>query len=130
MAPVRLGAAVLHCLPSRRERHVPRRELPLKPRWRGTIIAAFAVAATALSAGCGGDDGAGGIKAPRGTSQSEFERQLKTAQTVTAADFPATQGRTLQQVADTTSASGTQVGLATSISELRLMMSQPASENE
>jgi len=34
---------------------------------------------------------------------------------VTAADFPATQGRTLQQVADTTSASGTQVGLATSV---------------
>lgn len=55
------------------------------------------------------------MKAPRGTSQSEFERQLKTAQTVTAADFPATQGRTLQQVADTTSASGTQVGLATSV---------------
>jgi len=110
-----LGAAVLHCLPSRRGRDVLRRELPLRPGWRGTIIAAFAVAATALSAGCGGDDGAGGIKAPKGTSQSEFERQLKTAQTVTAADFPATRGRTLQQVADPTSASGTQVGLATSV---------------
>ncbi len=75
----------------------------------------FAVAATALGAGCGGDDRAGAIKAPKGTSQSEFERQLKTAQTVTAADFPATLGRTLQQVADTTSASDTQVGLATSV---------------
>jgi hypothetical protein len=40
---------------------------------RPTIIAVLAVAATALGAGCGGDDGAGSIKAPKGTSQSEFD---------------------------------------------------------
>ncbi len=56
----------------------------------------LAAAAATLGTGCGGNDSAGGIKAPKGTSQSEFERQLETAQTVTAADFPATKGRTLQ----------------------------------
>lgn len=82
---------------------------------RHALIGVLALASPALAAGCGGDDGSGGIKAPKGTSQSEFERQLETAQTVTAADFPAPEGRTLQQVADSTSASDTQVGLATSV---------------
>lgn len=79
------------------------------------IVIATLVAAAILIVGCGSDDGTGGIKAPAGSSQSEFARQLKIAQTVTAADFPAAGERSLQQIADTTAASGTQVGLATSL---------------
>ena len=81
---------------------------------RAQLLAAASAALVALS-GCGGDDETGGIKAPEGTSQSEFARQLQTAQAVRASDFPAADGRTLQEVADSTSAAGTQVGLATSV---------------
>lgn len=82
-------------------------------RARHTVIPILAAAATV--AGCGSDAETGGIEAPAGTSQSAFARQLKTAQTVTAGDFPVAGGRSLQQIADTTAASGTQVGLATSV---------------
>jgi hypothetical protein len=84
-------------------------------RSRHTVLAVVATAAVVVVAGCGGDAETGGIKAPQGTSQSAFARQLKTAQTVSAGDFPAVGGRSLQQIADTTAASGTQVGLATSV---------------
>ncbi len=77
--------------------------------------AALVLAATAIAAGCGGGDGDGSAKAPKGTSQSTFARELRRAQNVSAADFPATRGRTLQEMADTTAAAGTEVGLATSV---------------
>jgi hypothetical protein len=74
---------------------------------------ALAVAGGLLAAGCGGSD-EGGAKPPPGVSQKDFSRLLQDASTSSAADFPATGGRTLQQMADTVKA-GPQVGLATSV---------------
>ena len=71
------------------------------------VIAAVALA----SAGCGADNAP---KAPAGVSQSAFERQLADAQRVSPADFPATEGKTLRQLADMAK-TGQQVGLATSL---------------
>jgi len=64
-----------------------------------------------LLAGCGSESGP---KAPPGASQNQFERQLAQASSVSAADFPAAGGRTLQQIADTATP-GSQLGLATSV---------------
>lgn len=71
------------------------------------------VLAAGLLAGCGGDDSddSGGASG-RGEA---FDRRIEAAQKVTAADFPATEGRTLQQVADTVRA--VQLGLATTVFE-------------
>jgi len=66
--------------------------------------------AAAVVAGCGSSDKP---KAPPGVPQKTFEQQLAEASSSTRADFPATQGRTLQAIADTASA-GNQVGFATS----------------
>ena len=66
--------------------------------------------ATVMVVGCGSE---AGPKAPRGVSQKSFEQQLAEASNVRAADFPATRGRTLQEIADTTAA-GNGVGFATS----------------
>ena len=67
--------------------------------------------ATVMVVGCGSE---AGPKAPRGVSQKSFEQQLAEASNVRAADFPATHGRTLQEIADTTAA-GNGVGFATSV---------------
>ena len=74
----------------------------------------LAVAGSLLAAGCGGGSDEGGAKPPPGVSQKDFSRLLQEASTSTAADFPATNGRTLQQMADTVKA-GPQVGFATSV---------------
>jgi hypothetical protein len=70
--------------------------------------------AAALLAGCGGSDttkdpaanvpAAGGVRA-----------KVRAAQAVTAADFPAVKGRTLQQVADASGSSGPELGMASSV---------------
>jgi len=70
--------------------------------------------AVALLAGCGGGSDAkdpaaqvppgGGVRA-----------KVRAAQAVTAADFPATEGRTLQQVADAAGAGGPELGMASSV---------------
>jgi hypothetical protein len=73
----------------------------------------LAVAGALLTAGCGGSD-EGGAKPPPGVSQKDFSRLLQEASTSTVRDFPATSGRTLQQMADTVKA-GPQVGFATSV---------------
>jgi hypothetical protein len=73
----------------------------------------LAVAGALLAAGCGGSD-EGGAKPPPGVSQKDFARLLQEASTSTVRDFPATNGRTLQQMADTVKA-GPQVGFATSV---------------
>jgi hypothetical protein len=75
--------------------------------------APLALAALALLAGCGGSD-SGKPKAPPGVPQKTFEQQIAQAQSVSRADFPATNGRTLQELADT-AAPGNQVGFATSV---------------
>ena len=72
------------------------------------------LAAAVLLAGCGGSDSgrdptsqvpaAGGVRA-----------KVRAAQAVTAADFPATKGRTLQQVADSSGTAGPELGMASSV---------------
>jgi hypothetical protein len=78
-------------------------------RSRGYALALALVAA--VVAGCGGDNTP---EAPPGVSQAAFERQLADAQDVSRADFPAPDGKTLQELADTAQG-GQQVGLATSV---------------
>ena len=73
----------------------------------------LALLAALVAAGCGGS-GAGAPTPPPGVSKKDFQKLLAEASTVTAADFPATGGRTLQQMANLATA-GPQVGLATSI---------------
>jgi len=79
-------------------------------RVRSTSTLAVVLVAIAV-AGCGDD---AGPKAPEGVDQSVFERQLKDAQRVGVADFPAVGGKTLQELADTAKA-GPQAALATSV---------------
>ena len=67
-----------------------------------------------LLAGCG-DDGDDSAREPRAASSAELRAQLKGATESTAAEFPATEGRTLQEVANAIGAAGPQVGLATSV---------------
>ena len=71
------------------------------------LIAAFAVG------GCGGGD-SGGPQPPAGQSRSEFDRAIDQAAAVKASDFPSPRGRSLQQIADSQTSGGLQVGLATS----------------
>jgi hypothetical protein len=76
------------------------------------LIAPVLVAAL-VAAGCGGGSGGGQPKPPPGVSQKDFKRLLAEAATSTAADFPATEGRSLQEIANLAQA-GPQLGLATS----------------
>jgi hypothetical protein len=83
------------------------------PRRCSLLLVAVAVAA--VLAGCGGSSSeSGDAKPPPGVSQPDFERQLAEAESATAADFPAVEGRSLQQIADTALA-GNKVGFATSV---------------
>jgi hypothetical protein len=69
------------------------------------------VLAAGLLAGCGGDDSDDG-----GSGRGDaFDRRIEAASNVSASDFPATRGHTLQQVADTVRA--VQLGLATTVFE-------------
>src|SRR3954449_6727467 len=74
---------------------------------------AVAVAAVLLAAGCGGSDSAT-PKPPPGVSKKDFAAELAAASNATEADFPAVNGRTLQDVANTATA-GNQVGFASSV---------------
>ena len=99
-------------------------------RLRHALLAAF-VAASLAVAGCGGDDGSGPAP-PEGVSQQDFERQLRDAGQVRASDFPAPDGRSLQEIAATAQA-GPQVGLATSVlepGENRLAFGMIGTDNE
>jgi hypothetical protein len=81
---------------------------------RLTSLLAAAMAALALAiAGCGGDDDSS--DPIEQVPQSDLRTKLRDAQAVSAADFPAVQGRTLQQVADEIGGAGPQAGLATSV---------------
>jgi hypothetical protein len=71
------------------------------------------VAAALLVAACGGSDSAT-PKPPPGVSKKDFAGELQAASTATEADFPAVNGRSLQQMADLATA-GNQVGFASSV---------------
>lgn len=83
----------------------------------GLAIVAM-VAAAAIAAACGGggeEQVAETATAPApAPEQVRFERRVEAANRARAGDFPATRGRTLQQMADLAEA-GPQVGLATSV---------------
>jgi len=78
----------------------------------GVHRAAIPLALAALLGGCGSSDS--GPKPPPGVSRPDFQRQLAEASSPARADFPATRGRSLQEVASTTQA-GNKVGFATSV---------------
>jgi hypothetical protein len=83
-------------------------------RARRSLPAAAAVAAALLAGGCGASDSAE-PRAPQAASSAKLRAELKGATQSQASDFPATNGRSLQQVADALDLSGPQVGLAGSV---------------
>jgi hypothetical protein len=74
------------------------------------------LAAAALLAGCGGS-GSSASKDPAAQvpAAGGVRAKVRAAQSVTAADFPAPAGRTLQEVADASGGQGPQLGLASSV---------------
>lgn len=84
-----------------------------------SLIRTFALAAVVTAAACGGGDEDGPERAAptspdaSGTSP-EFRQALALAASPSRPDFPAVQGRTLRQLADSVTG-GLQIGLATSV---------------
>jgi hypothetical protein len=72
------------------------------------------LAAAALLAGCGGSDPADD-PAAQVPAEGGVREKVRAAQAVSAADFPAVDGRTLQQVADSAGSSGPELGMASSV---------------
>src|SRR5688572_21937724 len=70
------------------------------------------VAAVLLGAGCGGSDDGGGDGTANVPETGGLRDKVRTAAAPTKADFPAVEGRSLQQVADSLQG-GPEVGLAT-----------------
>jgi hypothetical protein len=74
------------------------------------------LAAAVLIAGCGGgDDSASKDPASQVPKEGGLQDKVRDAQSVTAADFPAAGGRTLQQVANESGSAGPELGMATSV---------------
>jgi hypothetical protein len=69
--------------------------------------------ALALLAGCG--DSAAKDPVSQVPAGDGLQERVRAASKVTASDFPAPAGRTLQEVADATGSAGPEVGLATSV---------------
>ena len=84
----------------------------MHPPRSSTALAA--VAAAQLAGGCAGSD-SDEPRAPQAASSATLRAELKGATQSQPADFPATNGRSLQQVADALDLSGPQVGLAGSV---------------
>jgi hypothetical protein len=72
------------------------------------------LAAAVLLAGCGGSDTS---KDPTSLvpATGGLQDKVRAAQAVTAADFPAAGGRTLQEVANSAGSAGPELGMATSV---------------
>jgi hypothetical protein len=72
------------------------------------------LAAAVLLAGCGGS---GTTKDPTSLvpAAGGLQEKVRAAQSVTAADFPAAGGRTLQEVANSAGSAGPELGMATSV---------------
>jgi hypothetical protein len=73
------------------------------------------LAVAALVAGCGGGDDSAKDPASQVPGKGGLREKVRAAQSVTAADFPAADGRTLQQVADESGSAGPELGMATSV---------------
>jgi hypothetical protein len=71
--------------------------------------------AVVLLAGCGGGGSDPKDPAAQVPAAGGVRAKVRAAQAVTAADFPAAGGRTLQQVADSAGTSGPELGMASSI---------------
>jgi hypothetical protein len=72
------------------------------------------LAVAALLAGCGDSDNAKD-PAAQVPAAGGVRDKVRDAQAVKAADFPAVEGRTLQQVADSAGSAGPELGMATSV---------------
>jgi hypothetical protein len=79
---------------------------------RGKVIMAVLAAAVVL-AGCGGSDG-GGDPIERLPAEGGLREKVRAAEAPARSDFPAAEGRSLQQIADEIGG-GAQAGLATSV---------------
>jgi hypothetical protein len=73
------------------------------------------LAAALLLVGCGGGDDSAKDPASNVPESGGLQEKVRDAQAVTAADFPAAGGRTLQQVADESGSAGPELGMATSV---------------
>ena len=72
--------------------------------------------AGALLAGCGGDDGPSEDPVSRVPEEGGLQQNVRAASSPDAADFPAADGKTLNQIAEEVRGGGsTEVGLATSV---------------
>ncbi len=72
--------------------------------------------AGALLAGCGGDDGSSADPVSRVPEEGGLQENVRAASSPKAADFPAADGKTLNQLAEEVKGGGsTEVGLATSV---------------
>jgi hypothetical protein len=82
---------------------------------RRLVLAALLGALLAV-AGCGGDSGDSGNPAGQVPTKGGLRQKVVAAQNVSAADFPATKGKTLQQMAEQVQGGGkTEAGLASSV---------------
>src|SRR6185436_17746026 len=68
-----------------------------------------------LLAGCGGADNSDKDPASQVPATGGLREKVREAQAVTAADFPAVRGRTLQEVANSVGSAGPELGMATSV---------------
>jgi hypothetical protein len=80
----------------------------------GRLLPVLLVAAS-LVAGCGGGDDSAKDPASQVPAEGGLREKVRAAQSVTAADFPAADGRTLQQIADSSGSAGPELGMATSV---------------
>jgi hypothetical protein len=83
------------------------------PVRRAVLVLAALVAVAVAAAGCGGSQDSG-AKPPPGVSKQDFAKLLESASTSTVADFPAVNGKSLQDMASSVKA-GPQAGFATSV---------------
>lgn len=87
-----------------------------RPSLRTTLVATACTAALLAAAGCGGSGGDGGGASSPNAAPPPAPPEVAAAQDPRPADFPAVQGRTLRELADTLTA-GPSVALATTVHE-------------
>ncbi len=76
------------------------------------------LAALGALAGCGGGDGgssSGSAPTPKGPADARLRDELARATSVKPGSFPATEGRTLQEISDSITSTGPELAFATSV---------------